>query len=393
MYGFDKQALRLISSYLSKRWQRTKINQSFSSWVELLQGVPQGSVLGPLLFNIYINDLFFIIEQTDVCNYADDNTLNACDMSLENLLKRLEHDSSLAIEWFQNNYMKLNEDKCHLLVSGFKHEVLWADIGGKRIWESTEKKLLGLHIDRDLKFTSHVSKLCTQAGQKLTAISRIAKFMSLEKRKLLINSFFKSQFEYCPLTWMFHSRALNNRINDLHYRALRLIYQEGTMTFNEVLRKDGAVTIHHRNIQNVGIEMFKAKNNLSPTMMKEIFPDRNYNGPHLRSQVDFEVPPVKSVNNGQETLRYLGPIIWEMIPNSMKNSASLSIFKNKIKTWIPEKCPCRLCTDYILCRHSLTYHHESLGVNNKLPPIIIFASIWTSLSPVCDFFTLNNIYF
>ena len=62
-------------------------------------------------------------------------------MSVENLLKRLEHDSSLAIEWFQNNYMKLNEDKCHLLASGFKHEVLWADIGGKRIWESTEKKL------------------------------------------------------------------------------------------------------------------------------------------------------------------------------------------------------------------------------------------------------------
>ena len=156
-------------------------------------------------------------------------------MSLENLLKKLEHDSFLAIEWFQNNQMKLNEDECHLLISGFKHKVLWADIGGKRIWESTENKLLGLHIDRDLKFTSHVSKICTKAGEKFTAISRIAKFMSLEKRKLLINSFFKSQFEYCPLTWMLHSRALNNRINDLNYRALRLIYQEYTLTFKELL--------------------------------------------------------------------------------------------------------------------------------------------------------------
>ena len=126
-------------------------------------------------------------------NYADDNTLNACDMSLENRLKRLEHDSFLAIEWFQNNYMKLNEDKCHLLISGFKHEVLWADTGGKRIWENTENKLLGLHIDRDLKFTSHVSKICTTVGQKLTFyillyiyILSNLRYMDFRKKNLIL---------------------------------------------------------------------------------------------------------------------------------------------------------------------------------------------------------------
>ena len=111
-------ALRLIRSYLTERSQRIKINKSFSTWSVLLNGVPQGSVLGPFLFNIYINDLFFIIEQTDICNCADDNTINTCDMSLENLLRRLEHDTHLAIEWFQQNYMKLNEGKCHLLIPG-----------------------------------------------------------------------------------------------------------------------------------------------------------------------------------------------------------------------------------------------------------------------------------
>ena len=345
-YGFDKDALRLIQSYLTDRWQRTKVNQSFSCWTELLQGVPQGSVLGPLLFNIYINDLFFIIEQTDICNYADDNTINACDMSLENLLRRLEHDSHLAIEWFKHNYMKLNEDKCHLLISGFKHEIIWASIGGKKIWESKEEKLLGLYIDRDLTFSSHISKICTKAGQKLAALSRIAKFMSQEKRRILIKSFFDSQFEYCSLIWMCHSRTLNNRINSLHYRALRLIYNEADLTFTELLKKDGSVTIHHRNIQKLGIEVYKTKNNLSPIMMKQIFPDRNYEGPNIRSQTDFELPHVNSVK-GQESLRFLGPKIWDIIPKTIKEASSLTIFKNKIKNWVPEDCPCRLCKDYV----------------------------------------------
>ena len=128
-YGFMKDLLRLIKSYLSNRWQRTKIDRSFSSWTELLLGVPQGSVLGPLLFNIYINDLFFLTESTNVCSYADDTTFHACDTDLENRVRRLEHDSMLAIEWFESNYMKLNQDKCHFLLSGHKHEIIWGNIG------------------------------------------------------------------------------------------------------------------------------------------------------------------------------------------------------------------------------------------------------------------------
>ena len=85
-------------------------------------GVPQGSVLGPLLFNICLNYLFWNIEETDVCNFADDTTLYACDMDLKTVLSKLEHDSLLAIEWFEANYMKLNTGKCHLLVAGHKYE-------------------------------------------------------------------------------------------------------------------------------------------------------------------------------------------------------------------------------------------------------------------------------
>ena len=132
--GFNRSPLKLINDYLSNRWQRTKINKSFSSWAKLKEGVPQASLLDPLLFNIYLNDLFYLAESTKVCNFADDTTSFVCDKDLKTLISRLEHDSHLAIEWFESNYMKLNQDKCHLLVSGYKHENIWARIGEVKIW-------------------------------------------------------------------------------------------------------------------------------------------------------------------------------------------------------------------------------------------------------------------
>ena len=132
-----------------------------------------------------------------------------------------------AIMWFENNFMKLNQDKCHFPIPGNINEHLFAKVGDELI-VSVEEKLLGVTIDKNLNFNSHLSILCKKDGQKFTALARIAKLLPFHKRRILLKSFIESQFSHCPLVWMFCSRQMNRKINRIHERALRLVYDDYT---------------------------------------------------------------------------------------------------------------------------------------------------------------------
>ena len=116
-FGFNKQALELMNSYLSERKQRTKLGVHYSSWKEILSGVPQGSILGPLLFNIFLCDLFVHLKDIDFASYADDNTPYTEHESIGQVISRLEETAKSLFKWFSDNQMKANPGKCHLLLN------------------------------------------------------------------------------------------------------------------------------------------------------------------------------------------------------------------------------------------------------------------------------------
>ena len=120
LLNYTCMAFLLMRSNLQDRWQRVKINTTSRSWTQLVQGVLQGSVFGPILFNIFTNDIFFALREIDICNFADGITPYVCDSNVKSVLETLEHNSELAVAWFKMNYVKLNTDKRHLLVSGNK---------------------------------------------------------------------------------------------------------------------------------------------------------------------------------------------------------------------------------------------------------------------------------
>ena len=187
--------------------------------------------------------------------------------------------------------MKNNADKCHLLVSS--NEKVTIKIGSHEIANTKREKLFGVHLDRRLSFDYHISQICKKSSRKVYALARVTSGMRLSKKRTLMNAFLNSLFNYCTLILMCHSRENNNKINRLHKRCLRIIYNDKRSSFNALLEKDDSVTIHERTIKILATEMFKVSKNLVLPQMHEIFKLKSRPQYNLRYNSLFSRPLVK----------------------------------------------------------------------------------------------------
>ena len=185
-YGFSKNSLVFFYSYLKRRKQNIRINNTHSIFQILLSGIPQGSILGPILFNIFINYLLFWISNSELLNFADDSTISAAENTIEEIIITLEKESQAAIYCFVSNEMIVNRDKFQAIVVKGNNKMKDSyslNINQELINSENSVKLFGVEIDNKLSFEKHISTLVKKASNQLNAISRIQQFMGLRKNK------------------------------------------------------------------------------------------------------------------------------------------------------------------------------------------------------------------
>ena len=209
---------------------------------------------------------------------------------------------------------------------------------------SNEVTLLGIQIDEQLRFDSHVDKICKKAAMQLNAIKRLAQFMGGKERRVIVNSFILCHFNNCPLIWIFCSNASQKKLEKVNERALRLALSDYTSSYDNLLIKAESTTIHIHSIRLLALEVYKTLHNLNPTFMKDYFLPKSTSYDLRRNDVLF-VPKVKTTNYGIRSISFLGPKIWNSLPNEIKLSKNANQFKILIKDWYFEnKCACNACS-------------------------------------------------
>lgn len=342
-YGLDRKSLCLVRCYLSDRFQKTKVGSYFSTWLKIIKGVPQGSILGPLLFNIFINDLLSIIKKTDICNFADDNSLYSCEGTLLEVVSNLKHDLSKVLNWLAENQLVANPLKFQMLVLGESDLPITINVGNFSITSSDTVELLGILIDSKLTFSDHINSLCHRARNRVRNLIRIRKCLSQNQLLLLFNSYILSIFTYAPVVWMFCSKKLCGEIDRIHKRALRAVFCDFLCSYEVLLQNSGCKRIHEIHIFHLLSEVYKTLHNLNPSFMQTLFKVKSISY-SLRNQNLLVIPAAKSQRFGTQSFLFRGSLLWNNLPDSVKMQNSLATFKHLLKASnLLNLCTCRIC--------------------------------------------------
>ena len=330
-YGIDGEILAWITEYLKDRTQIVRVNGESSRTGAVISGIPQGTVLGPLLFVIYINDILDNVN-SDGLLFADDAKIFRAISCKEDSL-RLQDDITKLEEWSDLWLLKFHPDKCHLLTLGKLENIMYCHrykVGGEEIEHTFEEKDLGVVVDSELAFSEHITEKVKKANSIVGIIRR--SFSSLQKDTFvkLYSAFVRPHLEYGQVIWSPHMRKYVKLIEDVQVRATKLVDGFGKMQYRERLEKLGLPTLAYRRLRGDMIETYKHFHNYDSSILPPSFcprdrPSRSHN---------FQLQPIKPLDGkrGVHTNSFYCRVVdlWNSLPSTVVDAPTLNTFKNRL---------------------------------------------------------------
>ena len=347
-YGFTESAVNLIRSYLHDRLQRVRIGNNYSDWKTIQHGVPQGSKLGPLLFNLFINDLTYFVNNAKLRLYADDTTLYLSHPNQYTLESRSQSKFDVLQSWFKRNYLSINESKTKVLPLGDNPPCyeLFADHTRPPLEVVHDMKLLGLTIDSSLSFKAHIKSVCNKVNVKVIALRRVRKFIPSEVMVKIYKAFILPHLEYCAPVLVGLSSGLCNKLELTNQYAIRtLLNMAKSNSYSTLLDQVGLKTLEHRRYSYALCLFYKCLYNMGPNNIREMFLFRT-NKYDLRGFCKLD-QPIYFSRFMHRSYQYVTTRLWNNLPDYVRRAPSLNIFKSmldEVNLTTSVECDCNFCT-------------------------------------------------
>ena len=334
-YGIRGNALNWFKHYLSDRKQFVKYNQSESTLLDLDMGVPQGSILGPLLFLIYVNDLHLVATKLTCIQFADDTCFLYSGKSISTISSIVNSEMNLVTEWFKNNMLTLNPEKSnYMIMSNQGRSIKFDDcnivVDKTTITPVREFKFLGVILDDNLTWTSHIKYVCSKVSKLIGILVRARKILHRKPLCSLYQTLIKPYFSYSILLWGNSFKTHLQKLIILQKKIVRIITNSEFRAHTANLFVEIKIMpLEKLYIYFAGIYLYKCRNKLTPKLFwNVVLPSVSVRNPF---NLVFKA---HSKRKSQMSIRYYGPKIWNELPKTVKLSRTLSTFKFQLKKFL-----------------------------------------------------------
>ena len=344
-YGVRGAPLKWFESYLTSRYQYVQISNSKSNQQRIDCGVPQGSIIGPILFLLYINDLPQATNLFSIM-FADDSNVFTAGSSTAECIETLNKELVLLTSWIHSNKLSLNVDKSHLIVfSKAQHaptdSIVLLD--RKQLTQVHSIKFLGVIIDDKLSWQQHVNYIRGKLSRTIGILSRVRRTLNPSTLRNIYFAFTHPYLTYCLDVWGQCSAQLFQSIFVLQKRAIRTLSssKKNAPTAN-LFSSLNILPLRNLYIQSIAIFMFKFHRHLLPPVFDDLFSHNTQVHSVGTRQASLLHPPRTNTRIGQKSIRFRGCFIWNQLRRSLNTDSSLFTFKKHLKNSLSSGLEIRL---------------------------------------------------